>query len=580
MAMIGGDQPMASSFWPKGIFRNLHYPEIPVPALLESAVLTAPERNAIIFSGMELTYRELNELSNRFACGLLRLGVKKGDRVALHLPNCPQFVIAYYGLLKAGAVFVPISPLLSDREMEFQLCDSEAKVLITLDLLSQVPFSIMSRVPVEEIVVTSIADCYPPLSRPVKMLQKISPGGGRDFLELLEEGESLPDINIDPRNDLAHISYTGGTTGTPKGVMLTHFNVVANSCQFARWFSGGDMTFSDGRLGVIREPGDSEDRYPTALAREVSLGVIPWFHAFGTIGYLNTLVIGCTTMVVFPRFDPGEFLQAIEKYRATIIGGAPQLFIALVEHPLFETTDMSSLRLVVSGAAPISPDLLRIFQQKTNAVICEGYGLTEATMGCTETPPFSENIRLGSVGLPVADTEILIADPESGEPQPPGVPGEIWIRGPQVMKGYWKRPKETEEVLRDGWLHTGDLGFLDEEGYLHIVDRLKDMIIYKGYNVYPRELEEILGEHPQVLQAAVVGKPDPRAGEIPVAFVVLKEGSTTTPEDLMGFANARLAGYKKIREIRMVEQLPVNLAGKVLKRELKSLLNKEGEEKT
>lgn len=559
-------------YWPKGIFRHLAYPEIPVHALLESAALMTPERNAIIFAGMEITYDELNRLSNRFASALARVGVEKGDRVAIHLPNCPQFAIAYYGLLKAGAVFVPLSPLLREREIEFQLRDCEAKILITLDLLSAVPRAVLRKTPVKETIVTSIADCYPSLTLSAKPLRKMVPEFGHDFLDFIRDEAGPPEVNINPREDLAHLSYTGGTTGSPKGAMLTHFNVVANSCQFARWFAGGDVTYSDGILGVRREYGDSDERYPTMLAKETSLGVIPWFHAFGTIGYLNTLVIGCTTMVVFPRFDPAEYLQAIEKYRATVIGGAPQLFLALVEHPLFQRIDMSSIRLVVSGAAPISPTLLQVIREKTSAVVCEGYGLTEATMGCTETPPFPEDIRLGSVGIPVADTEIRIVDPESGEDLPPGEPGEICVRGPQVMRGYWKKPEETAQVLRDGWLHTGDIGLLDQDGYLYIVDRLKDMILYKGYNIYPRELEEVLNEHPLVQQSAVVGKPDPRVGEIPVAFIVLKEGATIDAEELMEFANSRLAGYKKIREILFVDSLPVNLAGKVLRRELREAL--------
>ena len=565
-----------SFYWPKGICRHLAYPEIPVHAILESAALIAPQRNAIIFAGMEITYAELDRLSARFASGLARLGVEKGDRVAVHLPNCPHFAIAYYGLLKAGAVFVPVSPLLSEGEIEFQLRDAGAKVLITLDLLSGAPRAVLANTPVQELVVASIADCYPPLGLAVKPLRKAGTEEGRDFLDLLRDGDDPPAVEIDPRADLAHLSYTGGTTGSPKGVMLTHFNVVANSCQFARWFAGGDVTYQDGRLGVRREPGDSEERYPTGLAREVSLGVVPWFHAFGTIGYLNTLVIGCTTMVVFARFDPAEYLQAIGKYRATVMGGAPQLFIALVENPLFQDVDMSGLRLVVSGAAPISPQLLETMREKTAAVICEGYGLTEATMGCTETPPFPEDIRLGSVGIPVADTEIRIVDPESGEEAPLGEPGEICVRGPQVMKGYWGRPEETARVLKEGWLHTGDIGRLDPDGYLFIVDRLKDMILYKGYNVYPRELEEVLDGHPLVQQSAVVDKPDPRAGEIPVAFVMLKEGASLTAAELMDFANSRLAAYKKIRELYFVHSLPVNLAGKVLRRELREMLKREG----
>jgi len=297
--------------------------------------------------------------------------------------------------------------------------------------------------------------------------------------------------------------------------------------------------------------------------------VAPWFHVMG-ITQLCCGVLAGETMVAFPRFDPTEFLQAIPKYRATYFGGAPQLFFAMAENPVFVETDMSDIVFINSSAAPIPQGLLETMLEKAPGVISEVYGLTEASPVCTCTPCTREEYRLGSVGMPIADTEMKIVDVETGETgMPVGEVGEICVKGPQVMKGYWNRPEETAQVIRDGWLHTGDMGRFDEDGFLYIVDRKKDMLIYKGYNVYPRELEEVLSEHPAVSQAAVVGKYDERAGDIPVAFVQLVPGASVSEEELLQFANSRLAAYKKIRLLKIVEALPVNLVGKVLKRELR-----------
>ena len=558
--------------WPQGVFKHLSYPEVPVFEFIRSSARQWPDRNALIFGGMEMTYRELDDLSDRFATALADMGVKKGDRVGLHLPNCAQFAIAYFGLLKAGAIFVPLSPLLADRELSFELNDAGVETFVGLDLLFAVPQQVIPDTPVKRTILVSLADCYPPITAPAKALAKQPfPEGALDFTTLIAQyPPEPPEIEFDPREDIAHIAYTGGTTGTPKGVMVTHYNAVVNSCQFAYWLGGGDATYEDGKIGQRRMEGDKEEDHVTGRGVESLLVVVPWFHAMGVIGYLDLQVLTGTTMVVYPRFDPGEYLLGINKFRPTAFGGAPQLFVPLVEHPLFEQTDMSDIKLVVSGAAPIPQYLLETMLEKLPGVVCEAYGLSECTMGCSCNPTSREGFKLGSVGLPLADTEIKIMDAETGETElPVGESGEVVLRGPQVMKGYWNKPEETDNVLKDGWLFTGDIGKFDEDGYLFIVDRKKDMLIYKGYNVYPRDLEEVINEHPAVAQSAVVGKKDDRYGDLPVAFVELVEGQKATEEELLEYANEHLAKYKKIRVLKIEESLPASLAGKVLRRELR-----------
>src|SRR4030042_2957424 len=316
------------SKWPKGVPSTLNYPEVPIFQMLKSSALQWPWRNVIIFAGMEITYQELDQLSDRFANALASLGVKKGDRVGIHLPNSPQFAIAYYGLLKAGAVFVPLSPLLAEREIDFELNDAGVETFIGLDLLFAAPQKWIPDSPVKRTIIVSLADCYPPLAAPVKLLQKQPlPEGTLDFTSLIRDyPPDSPEILFNVKEDLAHIAYTGGTTGTPKGVMLSHYNAVVNCCQFANWFFGGEVLYEDGKFLLKREEGDGDYEHVVRLGRETSLVVVPWFHAMGVIGYLSMQMLGGITMVVFPRFDPVEYLQAINKYDATVFGGAPQLF--------------------------------------------------------------------------------------------------------------------------------------------------------------------------------------------------------------------------------------------------------------
>ena len=561
--------------WPKGWPQSLNYPEFPVHGFLDQTAARAANRIAIHFSGMELTYGELKELSDRFASALDDLGVKKGDRVAINLLNCPQFAIAYYAVSRVGATFTPLSPLLSPREAKHQLTDSGAEILISMDLIYSGIQPIVAETKVRHVITTSLGDCYNALIQPLKPLGKIPVPDTLDFAELLAKHQPFTKtVPIAPHQDLAHIAYTGGTTGVSKGVMLTHSNIVANVCQINDWFIGGQFEMKDGVWELIMPQGVDPKDVQMPRDASVALVVVPWFHALGTVGYLNIMVAGGMTMVVYPRFDPVEYLSGIAKYQATMLGGAPQLYIPLINMPDFDKYDLSTVRLAFSGAAPLAVPVLEKMLKALPGTVCEGYGLTECSMAATANPPTRDAIRVGSVGVPVFDTEMKVIDMYTGQDLPPGSEGEICIKGPQVMKGYWQRPEATAEVLKDGWLLTGDIGREDEDGYFFITDRKKDLIIYKGYNVYPRELEEVIFDHQAVQQCAVVGKADLATGEFPVAFVELRQGAKATAEEIIEHVSKQVAPYKKVREIYF-QNIPVSEAGKVLRKELREQLKKD-----
>ncbi|MBC7253974.1 MAG: AMP-binding protein [Actinobacteria bacterium] len=550
---------MSGGYWPEGVKRHLRYPRIPVFELLRSAAALWPGRNALVFGGMELTFRELDLLSDRFAAALADMGVGKGDRVGIHLPNCPQFAVAYYGLLKAGAVYVPLDQHLSERELLYQLRDAEVETYLGLDITFRMPRRVLPRTPVRRVILTSLTDCYPRVSRPVKPLRRVTlPPLAADFADLLTYyPEEPPDLSFDVERDLAHIVYAGGVAGRELGVMTTHFNVVANCCQFTHWFAGGEISWRKGRLEVRWPAGDGPERHVVRRGAEVSLIVVPWTHVMGIVAFFNIQVMNGWTMIVSARFDPEQYLLDIGKYSATGFGGPPQLFLPLMENPAFNRKNLEGIRLVVSGAAPLEPRVLRRLLRRVPGLVCEGYGLTECTMGCTANPPSREGARPGSVGLPLPDTEVRLVDPLDGRAAVrDGETGEITVRGPQVTPGYWRRPEETARVYRDGWLYTGDLGRKDGDGFLYIVGRKKDMLICKGFNVYPHELEEVLRGHPSVAGAVVVGRKEVRYGEVPMAYVQLKPGESAEPGKVMDWANRRLARYKRIRELHLVEELP------------------------
>ncbi|PXY19815.1 acyl-CoA synthetase [Prauserella coralliicola] len=540
---------------PPGLPSSLTYPDAPVGALLAGAAARYGDRTAFQHGEQHLTFTGLWDQACRFANALRDRGIGPGDTVALHLPNCLAFPVAYYGTLLSGATFSPANPLLPPQDLAAQLADCGAVAVVTYGPVAKA----LDGTGIGTVLV------YQPVEQ-----------GQADFDAFHAHADATPpDVRIDPASDLAHLAYTGGTTGRSKGVRLTHRNVVVNTLQYACWGSGCVPTVDDEGNPGLDQIG-SEEEWPIRLGTGIGINLTPWFHAMGTIGALNVSVLNGGTAVVHQRFDPPSYVVDAERLRVTTMGGAPALFAALLACPEFHASDLSSVRTITSGAAPMPHEMINALRERfPDAVIAEGYGLTEVTMGATLSPTWRSGVRkVGAVGVPTFDTEVKIVAAEGGEEAVgPNLPGEVCIRGPQVMQGYHNRPEETAAVLVDGWLHTGDIGVLDDDGYLSIVDRKKDMLLYKGYNVYPRELEELLISLPQVAAAAVVGKRSQEAGELPVAFVVRAPGhEQAEAEALLEAVNRRVVPYKRLRELHFVEAIPVSAAGKVLKRELRKQL--------
>ncbi|MBW0091850.1 AMP-binding protein [Pseudonocardia sp. KRD-184] len=553
---------------------TLDYPEVPVGALLAGAARRYGDRTALHFAGRELSYSALHARAGAFANALHGAGIGRGDVVAIHLPNCPQYAVAYYGILMAGAAFSPTNPLLPPPDLAAQLADCGAVAAVTWAPAAPALAAVRDRTAIRLVLVTDREQAVDPAHR---LALDGSLGDARDFEEFHAEAPTAaPAVEIDVHRDLAHLAYTGGTTGRSKGVQLPHRNVVVNVLQYACGGSGSVPALDD-EGGLVLDQVGSPEEFPTRLGTGVAIGLAPWFHAMGTIGGLNVPTATGATTVLHERFDPGAYLADAERFGITGMSGAPPVYGALLRHPDFATRDLSTIRGLSSGAAPLPVEMIQGLQRRLgeDVVITEGYGLTEVTMGATIGPAARSAVRKpGTVGPPVADTEVRIVDPAGTDMTalPTGEPGEVVIRGPQVMVGYKDRPEDNEAVLVDGWLRTGDIGVLDGDGYLSIVDRKKDLLLYKGYNVYPRDLEEILHAQPGVAGAAVVGRPDPEVGELPVAFVVAPGAD---PEALMEAVNAQVTPYKRLRELHLVDAIPVSAAGKVLKRELRERLQKD-----
>jgi long-chain acyl-CoA synthetase len=523
--------------WPTEVPKHIEYPQIPLQKLLEASSKNFPKKTALIYGENAVTYPQLELLSNQFANALFKLGVKKGDRVALFLPNIPQFIIAYFGILKAGAVATAISPLHREREVEYQLNDSEAETIVALDSFFSIVDNVWAKTKVKNVIVTSL-DEKTITANPRK------PNVWR-FRQLLKQAPETPvKIKINPHEDLAVLQYTGGTTGIAKGAMLTHANLVSNALAFAYWIKGN-------------------------VAQETFLTALPLFHIYGMTTSMTVPLSLAAKMVLLPRFEPAKALSAIQRHGVTVFCGVPTMYQALLANEELAKHNLTSIRVCISGASPLPPQVQKCFMQVTGGLLAEGYGLTEASpvTHCSPVDSTMRTVKVGSIGLPLPDTDARIVDLETGRKTlNQGETGELAVKGPQIMKGYWKRPEETALVLHDGWLLTGDIAHIDKDGYFYITDRKKDLIKYKDYSVYPRELEDILYEHPGVKICAVIGKPDPATGEVPKAFIVLKEGAASSAQEIMAFVNDKVAPYKAIREVELRKELPISLAGKILKR--------------
>lgn len=539
--MSTGSKPWFNK-WPVEVPKSIKYPFIPLHGLLQKTAKNYPENVATSYSDREITYVELDLLSNKFANALAKLGVNKGDRVALFLPNIPQFIIAYFGILKAGAVVTAISPLHKEREVEFQLNDSGAQSIVTLGSIYPIVEKVREKTKLEKVIVTGSNE-YGSESTISYNAQKTM-----SFQQLLEKNAEIPlNKQINPKEDLAALQYTGGTTGTAKGAMLTHTNLVSNALMFSAWIKGAET-------------------------QETFLTALPLFHIYGMTTSMTVPISLAAKMVLMPKFEPTKALETIQKQRVTVFCGVPTMYSVLLTNPELGKYDLTSIRVCISGASPLPPQIQKKFMQITGGFLAEGYGLTEASpvTHCNPVDSTMRTVKVGSIGLPLPNTDARIVDLETGEKTlAQGETGELAVKGPQVMKGYWRKPEDTTLVLRDGWLLTGDIAHMNGDGYFYITDRKKDLIKYKDYSVYPREIEDILYEHPAVKLCAVVGKPDKLAGEVPKAFIVLKEGTVVSAEEIMAFVNDKIAPYKAIHEVEFRKELPISSVGKVLRRALK-----------
>ena len=529
--------------YPEEVPSSFAYPEENLASFLVHSAQRFPNNPAIWFFGHTMSYRELLDACCRFANAVRALPLAKGERLAIMLPNCPQAVIAYYGALLAGLVVVQNNPMYTERELKHQLQDCGAKALVTLDELCPKVEHIRHETDLQHVIVTSMRD-YLPSGTPLAQSPSLTEQNGVILWQiLLRQGASeLPQIEIDAAEDIALIQYTGGTTGVAKGAMLTHLNLVANTIQSALW----SYKLRDG-----------QERY---------LGALPFFHVFGMTVLMNQAMYKAGMLILVPRFQAKDVLRFIHEFKPTVFPGTPTMYIALMNHPDVGQYDLSSIEICVSGAAPLPLEVQAQFERLTGGKLVEGYGLTEASP-ITHANNFWGERKNGSIGIPFPDTEARIVD-ENGNDVATGEIGELVVRGPQVMKGYWNKPAETASVLRDGWLFTGDIGKMDENGFFYIVDRKKDVIIAGGYNIYPREIEEILYEHPAVAEAAVVGVTDSYRGQTVKAFIQLKPGQQVTAEEMDAWCRANLAAYKVPRAYEFRKSLPKSAVGKILRREL------------
>ena len=556
------DRPWFANY-DKGVPKNIDYPKEPLYYFLEQSAKKYPDKPCTIFKGAVITYKEMNEITDRVAAALADMGVKKGDRVGIFMPNTPQFVMAYFGILKAGGVVVAANPLYTPAEIEYQASDAGIEVMFVMTNFYKTIKAAQPKTKIKKLIVTNIKETLPPILRLLFTLAKEKKGGFRLDAPLGEnefwmqdliakyEPSARPKPEISP-DDTALFQYSGGTTGVSKGAVATHFNVLANSLQIKRWMVNVDE------------------------GKEIVLMSIPLFHVYGMVaGMLFGMASGASLVMVPNAKDLKDNLDNISKFKTTIFPGVPTLYNALNNHPdvIAGKYDLSSIKACISGSAPLMRETKEKFEDLSGGKVFEGFGLSEAPTATHCNPLLGEN-RTGSIGLPLPDVDAKIISLDDGETElPVGEIGEIVINSPNVMKGYHNMPTETTNTLRklkDGktWLFTGDIARMDEDGYFYIVDRKKELIKPGGFQVWPREVEEVLVDHPKVLEAGVAGIPDPYRGETVKAWIVLKEGETATEDELKAFCKESLASYKVPTHYEFRDELPKTTVGKILRREL------------
>ncbi len=555
-----------------GVPAAIDIPDHPLTWLLDSTVSKYPSHTAFIYYGTRLSYAQFSSLANRFAMGLQRLGIQPGDRIAIALPNVPQHPIAYYGALRAGAVVVPTNPLYTGREMQHQLADSGARAIVMLDMFYPVVRAVREKTSLEHIILTSPADYLPPV------LLKLYPASQRharhpeprltekelredktlhvmqDLLQARTKG-GIEVYNLPVArhgDDLAALQYTGGTTGLSKGAMLTHRNLLANTLQARMWNV------------------DARD------AQEITLCVAPFFHSYGMTVGMNLSIMTAATMVLLPHFKVKEVVRAIRRFHPTQLPGIPTMYLSIMKEMGKHTSELRSIKYCISGASALPAKVRTDWERLTGGKLVEGYGLSEASP-VTHCNPLNGDVREGSIGLPLPGVDCAILDEKTGEALPAGETGEIVVKGPNIMQGYWNQPGETADIFPHGWMRTGDIGKMDEDGYFYVLDRSKDLIKASGFNIFPREVEEVLYHHPAVQEAAVVGVPHEYRVETVVAVIVLKPGYTPTEEtrrDILTYCKKELTPYKIPKIVEFRASLPKSLIGKVLKRELRETIQK------
>jgi long-chain acyl-CoA synthetase len=535
-------------FYEPGVPETVNIPKVPLQTLLEDSARDFPNVPACVFLGNQRTYKEVNDAADRLATALVNMGIKQGDVVGILLGNMPQFLIAFFGVLKAGAIVTILNPLYQPPEIQFQLKDSGAKAIIIVDIMHDNYDKIRASTGVKYTIVTTMADAFPGMQVTFQ-LPKVP--GYYLWGPLLEKTTPKPPkLKFDPVDTPAVLLYTGGTTGVPKGAILTHYNLVSDAHLCRAW-----IPFAK------RGTGDT------------TLAVLPMFHSFGlTVCMMNSILLG-GCLVLHPRPDLDQVLRDIPRYKVKFFPGVPTMYIGLINRPDIDQYDLSSVTACLSGAAPLPMAVAKAFEKKCGANLVEGYGLTEASPvthsnPIQEKPPFTKK-REGSIGVPFPNTLARIVDLETGTKDlPPGERGELVIQGPQVMKGYWNKPEETAHALRNGWLYTGDIAQMDKDGYFYIVDRAKLMIDRAGFKIWPRDVEEVLFTHPAVADAAVIGVPDEKRGETVKAFVVLKEGKQAKPEEIIAYCKDKLAYYKVPQFVEFRASIPKTMIGKTLHRAL------------